>query len=103
MKKIPRVLVVDDDPNLRKTLSDILRIKGYEVAVAGTGAEGIAEAEHDFVNVALIDLKLPDMPGMEVMTKIKRANPLVEAIILTGHAALETAIEATNKGHSPTC
>jgi len=98
MKNIPRILVVDDDANLRKTLSDILRIKGFEVAVAGTGAEGIAEANRAFVNVALIDLKLPDMSGIEMMEKIKANAPLTEAIILTGHAALDTAIEATNKG-----
>jgi len=98
MKNNPKVLVVDDDPSLRKTLSDILRVKGYEVAAAGTGAEGVAEAERAFVNVALIDLKLPDISGIEVMGRIKLATPLTEAIILTGHAALETAIEATNKG-----
>jgi response regulator RpfG family c-di-GMP phosphodiesterase len=98
MKKFPTVLVVDDDTNLRKTLADILRTRGYEVAVAGTGAEGVAEAKRVFVNVALIDLKLPDMSGIEVMERIKHSTPLTEAIILTGHAALETAIDATNKG-----
>jgi PAS domain S-box-containing protein/putative nucleotidyltransferase with HDIG domain len=98
MKHSARLLVVDDDANLRKTLSDILRFKGYEVAVAGTGADGIAEAKRTFVNVALIDLRLPDMTGMEVMERIKQVNSLTEAIILTGHAALDTAIEATNKG-----
>ena len=98
MKSLPKVLVVDDDANLRKTLSDILRVKGYEVATAGTGAEAIMEAKRAFVSVALIDLKLPDMSGLEVMGKIKLATPLTEAIILTGHAALDTAIEATNKG-----
>ncbi|MBU1777566.1 MAG: response regulator [Gammaproteobacteria bacterium] len=98
MTNKPKILVVDDDANLRKTLSDILRVKGYSVAVAGTGAEGIAEATREFVSVALIDLKLPDMSGIEVMGHIKLATPLTEAIILTGHAALDTAIEATNKG-----
>lgn len=98
MKNNPRILVVDDDANLRKTLSDILQVKGYEVAVAGTGAEGIAEAKRDFVNVVLIDLKLPDMSGIEVMEHIKLTSSLTEAIILTGNAALDTAIEATNKG-----
>ncbi len=98
MTQKPRLLVVDDDANLRKTLSDILRVKGYEVAPVGTGAEGIAEAKRAIVNVALIDLRLPDMTGIEVMEQVKRANPLTEAIILTGHAALDTAIEATNKG-----
>lgn len=98
MKSTPKILLVDDDANLRKTLADILRFKGYEVAVAGTGAKGIAEAARTFVNVALIDLRLPDMSGIEVMEQIKLATPLAEAIILTGHAAMDTAIEATNKG-----
>ncbi|HXU93445.1 MAG TPA: HD domain-containing phosphohydrolase [Gallionella sp.] len=98
MKCKPRVMVVDDDANLRKTLSDILQLKGYEAVATGSGAEGIAEAKRDFVAVALIDLMLPDMSGIEVMGKIKAGSPLTEAIILTGHAALETAIEATNKG-----
>jgi len=98
VKNVPRILVLDDDPNLRKTLSDILRLKGYEVVAAETGAQGIAEAERAFVNVALIDLKLPDMSGIEAMGRIKLATPLTEAIILTGHASLDTAVEATNKG-----
>lgn len=95
---LPRVLVVDDDPNFRKTLADILRVKGFKVVVAASGAEGVAEAARAFVSVALIDLKLPDMSGIEVMESVKHDTPLTEAIILTGNAALETAIEATNKG-----
>lgn len=98
MKNGPVILVVDDDAHLRKTLSDILQLKGYEVVAAGSGAEGIEEAKRAFASVALIDLKLPDISGIEVMERIKAASPLTEAIILTGHAAMETAIEATNKG-----
>lgn len=98
MKGDSRVLVVDDDANLRKTLADILRLKGYEVAGAESGAAAIAEAQRALVSVALIDLRLPDMSGIEVMEKIKTDSPLTEAIILTGHASLDTAVEATNKG-----
>jgi response regulator RpfG family c-di-GMP phosphodiesterase len=98
MKPASTILVVDDDPKLRKTLSDILRIKGYDVASAADGAAGIAEALRVSANVALIDLKLPDMSGLQVMEKIKTASPLTEVIILTGHASLDTAVEATNKG-----
>lgn len=93
-----RILVVDDDANLRKTITEILRIKGYDAVATGTGAEGVAEAVRDFVNVALIDLKLPDMSGIDVMERIKLATPLCEVIILTGHASMDTAIEAINKG-----
>jgi diguanylate cyclase (GGDEF)-like protein len=93
-----KILVVDDDPNLRKTLSDILRIKGYDTAVAGTGAEAVAATERDAFSLALIDLMLPDMPGLDVMARIKAISPLTEAIILTGHASMDTAIEATRQG-----
>ncbi|MDP1848366.1 MAG: response regulator, partial [Solirubrobacteraceae bacterium] len=98
MKQKTKILVVDDDPNLRKTLSDILRIKGYEIAIAANGAEAIAAAERETFSLALIDLMLPDMPGLEVMVRIKAISPLTEAIILTGNASMDTAIEATKQG-----
>ncbi len=98
MKVVSTILVVDDDPNLRKTLSDILRIKGYECVVTGSGAEAIAMAGNENISLALIDLMLPDMSGLDVMERIKAASPLTEAIILTGHASLDTAIDATRRG-----
>ncbi len=98
MRAMDKILVVDDDPNLRKTLADILRVKGYGTAVAANGAEAIAAAEQELFSLALIDLMLPDMPGLEVMARIKAISPLTEAIILTGHASLDTAIKATGQG-----
>jgi len=98
VKAKEKILVVDDDPNLRKTLADILRVKGYETAAAGTGAEAVAAAEREMFSLALIDLMLPDMPGLEVMARIKAISPLTEAIILTGHASMDSAIEATGQG-----
>jgi diguanylate cyclase (GGDEF)-like protein len=92
------ILVVDDDTNLRKTLADILKVKCYESVVAANGAEAIAAAEKRPFSLALIDLMLPDMAGLEVMARIKTISPLTEAIILTGHASLDTAIEATRQG-----
>ncbi len=98
VKAKEKILVVDDDPNLRKTLADILRVKGYAAAVAATGAEAIAAAEHEPVSLALIDLMLPDMHGFEVMARIKAISPLTEVIILTGHASMDSAIEAIGRG-----
>lgn len=90
--------MVDDDPNLRKTLTDILRIKGYATVAAANGAEAIAAAEKRPFSLALIDLMLPDMPGIEVMARIKAITPLMEVVILTGNASMDTAIEATRQG-----
>ncbi|OYY74072.1 MAG: hypothetical protein B7Y40_06555 [Gammaproteobacteria bacterium 28-57-27] len=98
MKAKAKILVVDDDVNLRKTLADILRVKGYETAVAANGTEAIAAVEREKFSLALIDLMLPDMSGIEIMTHIKAISPLTETIILTGHASMETAIEATGQG-----
>jgi diguanylate cyclase (GGDEF)-like protein len=93
----PRILIIDDDPGLRKTLADILRAKGYDILTAGSGAEGLAQLEDQAVNLALIDLGLPDMPGLEVLNTLKAGYPSIEAIILTGNATLDSAIEATNR------
>jgi len=98
MNEKGKILVVDDDPNLRKTVADILKVKGYETLTAGTGAEAVAAAQRESFNLALIDLMLPDMFGLEVMEKLKAIAPLSEAVILTGHASMDTAIEATKKG-----
>ena len=98
MKGKAKILVVDDDPNLRKTLSDILRVKGYDNVTASSGAEAIAAAEQEAIGLALIDLMLPDMNGLAAMERIKAVSPLTETIILTGHASMDTAIEATRKG-----
>lgn len=93
-----KILVVDDDTNHRKTLCDILKIKGYEVMSAENGATGIAQAQRSLVNVALIDLSLPDISGIEVMKNIKANSPLIEAIILTGNASPDIAVDAINRG-----
>lgn len=98
MDNVARILVVDDDPKVRKTLADILKIKGYAVVSAENGAAGVAETQRIFVNMVLLDLSLPDMTGIEVMEQIKAESPLTEIIILTGHASLQTAVEAINRG-----
>jgi diguanylate cyclase (GGDEF)-like protein len=98
MKKKPTILVVDDDPNLRKTVTDILRIKGYEIVTAESGHAAIAALQTAPPDLALVDLMLPDMTGLKILERIKAASPLTEVIILTGHASMDTAIEATKKG-----
>ena len=93
-----RILIIDDDANLRRTLADILRLKGHEVQGAVDGTEGLARALEDPCDLLLLDLGLPDIPGLEVMTRVKQARPATEVILQTGNAALDSAIEATNRG-----
>jgi len=93
-----RILIIDDDAGLRKTLADILRVTGYETFVAGNGVEGLTLLKENPVNVALIDLGLPDVSGIDLLSRIKAERPATETIILTGNATLDSAIEATNRG-----
>jgi PAS domain S-box-containing protein len=93
-----RILIIDDDANLRKTLADILKIKGYEILAAANGADGLAALQERTVHLALIDLGLPDIPGLEVLARVKAESPTTEAIILTGNASLDSAVTATNSG-----
>ena len=94
----PGILIVDDDPKLRKTLSDILRAKGYAPTAVETGKSALASAKEEPPAVALIDIKLEDMSGLEVIKGIRELSPRTECIILTGHASQESAIEAVNLG-----
>lgn len=93
-----RVLIIDDDEFLRCTLSDTMELYGYDTLQAKDGFEGLALLRENPVPLALVDLDLPDMSGIEVLDRIRAGNPGTQAIILTGNASLESAIEATNKG-----
>ncbi len=92
------ILIVDDDASLRRTLNDILQAKGYTTIDADTGAIAIDIIQKTQPAVALIDLVLPDISGLEVMKIIKEHSPNTEFIVLTGNASQESAIEAINLG-----
>ncbi len=90
------VLLVEDDSHLLRTLSDILRRRGYSTMTAASGREGVDLAAQSLVPpaVALVDLRLPDMDGMEVISHLRRICELTETVVLTGHASLDTAVRA---------
>ncbi|HEX5475696.1 MAG TPA: response regulator [Vicinamibacterales bacterium] len=88
------VLVVDDDNQLLRTLSDILKHRGYSPHTASSGSAGLALATHGTVAIALVDLRLPDMDGLEVVAELRRLSQLTETVILTGHASVDSAVRA---------
>jgi len=94
----PNILIVDDDQQFRKTLSDIFKAKGYAPETAATGKEALHSIKEQGFNVALIDLKLGDISGLEVIQEIKECSPNTQCILITGHASRESAIEAINLG-----
>jgi diguanylate cyclase (GGDEF)-like protein/PAS domain S-box-containing protein len=95
---IPHILLVDDDPNLLKTLGEILKAKGFEVILAQTGDAALAYLGRQPLSVALIDLKLGDMSGLDILRDIKACSPESECIVLTGNASQASAIDAIQMG-----
>jgi len=98
MEKPARILVVDDDEGIRKTLATILQDEGYSVDTAKNGKEAIQKSRDKFYNLALIDIRLPDMEGTNLLTAMKDSTPKMVKMIITGHPTLNNAIEATNNG-----
>ncbi len=92
------ILIVDDDAAILKYASRILEAEGYDVDVAETGVEAIAKSTANFYNLALLDIKLPDMEGTELLTKMHRTTPAMMKIMVTGFPSLENAVNALNLG-----
>jgi DNA-binding NtrC family response regulator len=92
------ILIIDDDEDMLKTLSDVLQEKGYRIETTKTGKEGIMTARDWFFDIALIDLKLPDMSGITVLKIFQLKYPSMIKIIITGYAALQNAVDAMNIG-----
>ena len=98
MQQNNKILIIDDDQNLLKTLEDIFNLKGYQSKGVINGRQAVETIEKEDFPITLIDLKLGDMPGLDVLRKIKEISPHTECIITTGYATTDTAIEAVNSG-----
>jgi len=93
-----RILIIDDDESIRKALSAVLEEKRYVVDTAQCGNEAIEKSKTGFYNLALIDIRLPDMEGTELLKALKDTVPPMVKIIVTGYPSLANAVEALNKG-----
>jgi len=98
MGETARILVVDDDQSVRKVLTTILEDEEYAVESVATAKKAIERARKRFYNLALIDIRLPDMEGIELLTKMKDTKPKMRKVIITGYPSLQNAIEAVNRG-----
>ena len=93
-----RLLIVDDEDSFRTGLSERFERKGMKTFGASTGKEAIAIAKENLLDVALVDIRMPGMDGIELLRKLKEAHPSIEVIILTGVVTVSTAIEAMKLG-----
>ena len=98
MRPVPRVLIIDDEPLMRMSISDALKDDGYEVREAGLGKEGITLFRDNSFDVVITDLRLPDLNGLEVLKACKRYSPETMVILITAHGSVDTAVEAMKFG-----
>jgi DNA-binding NtrC family response regulator len=97
MDKNTRILIVDDDETIRTTMKAILEDEGYLVDLAGTGKEAVQKTREKTYNVTLLDIRLPDMEGVELLKLMKDSIPRTRKIMVTGYPSMQNAIGALNK------
>ena len=89
-----RVLLVDDEHELVDYLGKRLRKRGYDVVGVNSGKDALEQVKSRLFDVAVLDLKMPEMDGIEVLTLLKEQQPCLQAIMLTGHGSLDSALES---------
>jgi DNA-binding NtrC family response regulator len=98
MSAKPKILLVDDEERFRITLAKLLRVKGLDVTTLGSGLEALEELGKQNYDVILLDVRMPGMNGIETLAQIKKLNPDIEVIILSGHASVDVAVDIMKLG-----
>jgi len=93
-----RILVIDDEPGIRHALSQLLEYEGYEVHTAGGGSEGLALYEKTKPHLVFLDVKMAGIDGLEVLKRLRQLDPVATVVMISGHATIQTAVEATQLG-----
>ncbi|MBW2647646.1 MAG: response regulator [Deltaproteobacteria bacterium] len=93
-----RLLLVDDEERFTQTLSKRLGERGLDVATASSGSQALKLMEDNVYDVAVVDIKMPGMDGVETLREIRKISPLTEVILLTGHASVDAAIDGMRLG-----
>jgi len=98
MQEDPRILVVDDEENMRRLLSRVLRGEDYDVALAATGEDALAKLGDGAFDVVLSDVRLPGLDGLELLTRVKELSPSTPVIMMTAYGSVQAAVEAIRAG-----
>ncbi len=93
-----RMLLVDDEDDFRTTLANRLKLRKIDITDAGSGKEAIELVKQQSFDVAVIDVKMPEIDGIETLKQIKQIKPAIEIIMLTGHASIKSGMEAMKLG-----
>ncbi|MEA2116304.1 MAG: response regulator [Thermodesulfobacteriota bacterium] len=93
-----KLLIIDDEVEFASTLCQRLQLRGFDVTDVYSGGEGLAVLSTIEPEIIILDLKMPDMSGLDVLEGIKKHDPTIEVIMLTGHGSAGSGIEAMEKG-----
>ena len=93
-----RILVIDDEAEIRRSVRMILEYEGYDVIEASSGPEGVALTEKESPDLIFLDVKMPGMDGLEALQRLKASNDAIPVVIISGHGTVSTAVEATKAG-----
>lgn len=93
-----KLMLVDDEERFLQTMSKLISRRGYHAITAASGSEAIEKLMTENIHVVILDVKMPGMDGIETLKAIKSRFPLVEVIMLTGHATVESAVEGLKSG-----
>ena len=93
-----KLMLVDDEERFLSSIAKLLSKKGIDTVTAASGAEAIEKLKHQTIHVVILDVKMPGMDGNETLVEIKRLFPMVEVIMLTGHATVESAVDGLKFG-----
>jgi two-component system nitrogen regulation response regulator NtrX len=94
----PRVLIIDDEDAVRSSLKMIFEYEGYETQLAASGPLGLKLAEQEAPDLVLLDVRMPQQDGLEVLKRLKEKDPALPVVILSGHGTVKTAVEAVKLG-----
>jgi len=97
VNKKEKILIVDDDQILQESLVSILESEGYYIDTARTGAEAEAKVRKELFHIALLDVRLPDTTGTELLGKLNKTAPRMKKLVMTGYPDASTAIQAVNQ------
>lgn len=97
MLSTPRVLIVDDDPELRESLRSALEVNRFDVAEAEDASSALAALKNSLFNVVLLDLHLPGMSGLDLLRRIKELQPFTKVVMITAYPSPQSAIDALNR------
>jgi len=95
---LPSILLVDDDEVLRERLAQAIRARGYEVRTAGSAEEALREVARESPEMAVLDLKMPGMSGLDLLKELRTQDPSTRVLMLTGYGSIATAVQAVREG-----